>query len=125
MVLKLTTAVIADDVAQGESGIEAIGNPISQELRLSRFPYHVAAWLVFTFQGPPERTFLATTEVKSATGRFLSFESHSVTASPSGEGEHAIPLFFSIPKQGDFSVALFFGPSLVWQQTLSAALGGS
>jgi hypothetical protein len=123
MVLKLTTAVIADDVAQNEAGIEAVGNPIAQQLRLSRFPHPVAAWLVFTFQGPAGRTFLATTEVKSATGRFLWFESCSVTASHSGDGEHAIPMFFSIPKQGDFSVALFFGPSLVWQQTISVALG--
>ncbi|MGH9147614.1 MAG: hypothetical protein ACRD1Q_12955, partial [Vicinamibacterales bacterium] len=86
-----------------------------------RFPSPVAVWLVFTFQGPAGRTFRATTEVKSVTGRFLSFESHSVTAPDSGEGEHAVPLVFSVPKRGDFSVALFFGPSLVWQQTIRVA----
>jgi hypothetical protein len=121
MVVKLTTAVIADDVEQNGYGIETIGNPITRELRLARFPSSVAVWLVFTFQGPAGRTFRATTEVKSATGRFLSFESHPVTAPDSGEGEHAVPLFFSVPKRGDFSVALFFGPSLVWQQTISVA----
>ena len=119
MVVKLTTAVIADDVERSASGIDAIGNPIARQLRLSRFPAPVAMWLIFTFQGPAGRTFRATTEVKSAAGRFLWFESCSVTAPDSGEGEHAIPLFFSIPKRGDFSIALFFGPSLVWQRTIS------
>jgi hypothetical protein len=121
MVVKLTTAVIADEVEQSASGIGAIGNRIARELRLSRFPSPIALWLVFTFQGPAGRTFRATTEVKSAAGRFLWFESCSVTAPESGEGEHAVPLFFSVPKRGDFSVALFFGPSLVWQQTISVA----
>lgn len=119
MVVKLTTAVIADDVERSASGIDAIGNPIADHLRLSRFPSPVAMWLIFTFQGPAGRTFRATTEVKSGAGRFLWFESCSITAPDSGEGEHAIPLFFSIPKRGDFSIALFFGASMVWQQTIS------
>jgi hypothetical protein len=106
----LTSAVFAQQVVRNDSRIAAISN---------------VAWVVFAFEAPGGRTFSVATEVKSMTGRLLSFESRPVTAPPSGKGECALEVSFPVPTVGPYSVSLMFEAVAVWRQTVFFSLSKS
>ena len=124
---KLIDAVLALDVELEESGIKSISNRIFDraELGYKTLPRVFTVWVVFKFEGLPNATFKVAIKVLSLTGRPLWFDSGSLQLPPSGDGEFARQVSFSVSEVGPYKVLLLFDTEEVWRHTVFFALSGS